>query len=303
MSWNVSSFGRIASGFGHESTPGTAATGESSSGPRARHAPEARNAAVVDAFIDGGKQIKDVRMVTCSAIQACGSNAVAAEACVKELERAICRQTGRRVMPDALIFNALIKVYRASNDLAGAERCVDRMRALGIDPTESTYNSLISAFGNVKDLGRARAWFDRLIADPKAFPDCMTFGAMIWSCGVAADPGGGKLAERWFALMAAHRVTPDARVYDALMYAHGKSGDLTSAEECLDRMRDEHGIEPDVTSYNTMIKLCMHLRKKGEAMGWLERMRQAGLQPNPATWRALGRRVLVLPLTTPRPRP
>lgn len=303
MSWNVSSFGRIASGFEQESTPGTAATGQSSSGPRARHAPEARNAAVVDAFIDGGKQIKDVRKITCAAIQACGSNTAAAEACVKELERAICSRTGRRVAPDALIFNALIKVYRASSDLAGAERCVDRMRVLGIDPTESTYNSLISAFGNVKDLGRARAWFDRLIADPKAFPDCMTFAAMIWSCGVPADPGGGRLAERWFALMATHCVAPDTRVYDALMYAHGKSGDLKAAAECLDRMRNEHGIEPGVTSYNTMIKLCVHLGKYDAAKGWLERMRQAGLQPNPATWRALGRRALVLPLTTPRPRP
>ena len=85
--------------------------------------------------------------------------------------------------------------------------------------------------------------------------------------------------------MRQHGLEPNVITYNAAISACAKGSQWGHALELLDAMR-QRGVEPDVISYNAAISACEKGAQWGRALELLGEMRQRGLEPDVITYNA-----------------
>jgi len=196
---------------------------------------------------------------------------IAPEKCVTEMDNALPMHTmdaGKKLIQSlrerALEFKAtgvnpdyLESMEKALEYYPGMEK-VERRRVMtenketfvtliekGMASVEN-FNLLIRAYGLQKDVQGALQVHDQMIAHGYE-TNVDTFVGLI----MAAD-ADAPLARKLYLKMRESFISPNAKLMSALMKAHTKAGDLTSAFALLRKMEDE-GVQADVVTYTILI--------------------------------------------------
>ncbi|RZI57269.1 MAG: hypothetical protein EOP37_20920 [Rubrivivax sp.] len=163
--------------------------------------------------------------MTGSLIRRCGRDVLAADACMRELRRAVCPHTGRFVVPDLQVFTAVVSAHAKVGDVEGARSWFQHMLDRKVSPNEVTYSALISAYEKVGDAQGATECFQHMLG---------------------------------------RRVSPNVVTYNALISAYEKAGDAQGAAEWFECMLKQ-GIHPDFVTCSAMISVFERTRRWKEA--------------------------------------
>jgi len=135
------------------------------------------------------------------------------------------------VIPHVSLYNKLIVAYGNRRDLAKVEALVAAVGRLGKRPSVVTYNALMDAFGKTmrSPLGAERLLNDMLKVGVE--PDTVTFNTLAAAYARAADPVG---VEQVVARMRDRNLEPDKFTYSSMILANKRAGKAAEAQRLAD---------------------------------------------------------------------
>lgn len=175
---------------------------------------------------------------------------------------------------DAKTYNMLLSVCAKAGDVKNALRVTDMLKAAGLKMDTILYTNLIKACAAAGD---AESGF-KLYAEMKSNGVRMekqVYTTLISACArqIADTHSADRrtqlvLLERAAALvdaMDSARLHPDAALWNALVTAAGRAGQLQRAFEFLDQMMSR-GVKPNARTYASLIDACARNGDKNLAM-------------------------------------
>lgn len=93
-------------------------------------------------------------------------------------------------------------------------------------------------------------------------------------------------AERQIEELKRSGAQPDTALFNAVIHAGAKEGDIARCEAWIGRMAAT-GVKPDRASFNCIIDACVKANLPDDAELWLTRMKEHGLAPNAVTYSTL----------------
>lgn len=186
-------------------------------------------------------------------------------------ETALAEMRRAKIQPNVVTYNSLLKgvlsgvgdpAVRTDETLARARDVVKRMRADGVSPDLVTYNTLIDACINAG--APAEAWsILREISETGLKPNVVTYTTLLKYFLEVGDDS----ATQWVVaeLERDLEVVEDVGVYNCLINAYGRQGDMAKATETLERLRGK-GIAPDVSTYGALMNGYIRLGNVREAL-------------------------------------
>jgi len=196
---------------------------------------------------------------------------LAGNAQVSLAESALAEMRRAQIMPSVVTYNSILKgVVRrigasgvAGNDLLSqARRVFDRMRADGVSPDLVTYNTLINACIDAQ--APAEAWnVLREISKSGLKPDVVTYTTLLKYFVQVGDSS----ATQW--VLAELDTDPlmvqDVGVYNCLINAYARQGDMCRANETLLAM-EEKKIPPNIATYGSLLEGYVRVGNVREAI-------------------------------------
>ena len=188
-----------------------------------------------------------------------------AETALKEMKRA-------QIMPNVVTYNSILKGVvrrmragkRVPEDdlLTQARRVFDRMRDDGVAPDLVTYNTLIDACIDAQE--PAEAWnVLREISQSGLKPDVVTYTTLLKYFVQVGDNS----ATQW--VIAEMDTDPlmvqDVGVYNCLINAYARQGDMCRANEAL-RAMEEKKIAPNIATYGSLLEGYVRVGNAREAI-------------------------------------
>lgn len=190
------------------------------------------------------------------------------------------RLLSSKIDPNVMTYNSLINAHAKDGNWEGAEDVMRRLLERGIDPNVTTYNSIIKAYTKDGNSDGAEDVLHRMQEQ------CLKANVTTWSSVINAyatkgdwqvsHPTGplhsftqsllclskvsplsdGRLqgAEDVLRRMQEHRVEPNVTTYSSVINAYANKGHWAGAEDVLHRM-EVKGLEPDVITYNSLLKV------------------------------------------------
>lgn len=168
-------------------------------------------------------------------------------------------------------FNALLGGYARYGDWEGCTEVYDEMKRSRIQPDSYTFTQLISAAERSGEyLAADTVWMDML--RNRIIPHTVMCGAYIHCLGcqgrdLEAEAVMDKMRNYW-------DVPRNAAVYNALIGAHVRSGEVTRALGVLEDMQCIDKLMPTEITFAVLIRACQESALNKRAEG-LESMRQA----------------------------
>ena len=173
-------------------------------------------------------------------------------------------------------FNALLGGYARYGDWEGCTEVYDEMKRSRLQPDSYTFTQLISAAERSGEYVAADGvWAEMLRA--RIIPHTVMCGAYIHCLGcqgrdLEAEAVMEKMREFW-------DVPRNAAVYNALIGAHIRSGEVTRALGVLDDMQRIDGLMPTEITFAVLIRACQEsaLHKRAEGLeGMRDSLANAG---------------------------
>ena len=146
--------------------------------------------------------------------------------------------------PNAATFGALLHGYVQAETLASAKQVLIRMHKARVLPTRPMYTQLFNAFCAAGDVEEAEALLKKILR--AGFAHVSQFNSVI----------AGYVKDR---------------------------RDMAAATQLFDRIY-ESGLQPDASSFNTLIYGCALQRDTNGQMRWFKKMIQTGITPTQSTW-------------------
>jgi pentatricopeptide repeat domain-containing protein 1 len=238
--------------------------------------------------------VKPNEMTMCAVIGAC------ANACAKE-EREGDDDTGMHVAqkkalqllnvlkkdpsvvkPNIQIYNAAIRVCAEANDVRGAFRILEEIKASGIERTEITYGTLMTAcerVGCVEDASKAF----RMMKEDDIQPNEIIYGAAISCCRKAREPERALLLLK---KMIKEGLSPNAACLNTVLIAQTDAKKTSDSEKVLHLFKlmksdfvQEDG-RPNRQTFNILINFFAATKQPATAEAFLDKMRQDGFKPD-----------------------
>eukprot|EP00440_Ansanella_granifera_P000069 gb/GFBE01000072.1/.p1 GENE.gb/GFBE01000072.1/~~gb/GFBE01000072.1/.p1 ORF type:complete len:932 (+),score=227.65 gb/GFBE01000072.1/:1-2796(+) len=175
------------------------------------------------------------------------------------------------------LYSALLKVYSQAKAWDKACRLYDGMRQDGVSPDTAVYGMLIKAAVESGRPAMAKQLFQE-----SSNPDVLNYMSMIRSAGRE------KNVAKALNLLDEFERSPcpiDPAAYNCALEACVAAGDRTAAEALLLRMEDADQV--DVVSYNTYIKGLLIKKAHKEVQQVLLAMRARGIEPNVVTYNSM----------------
>jgi len=211
-------------------------------------------------------------------------------------------------------FGSLIKAYGCAKDVDGAWRCWKEMRSQHIRPTSITMGCMVEAvvangdvdggyelivqlledeqcaeqvnsvvFGSVlKGYGRTRR-MERVWAVFKEMlskgiePTIVTFNAVIDAC---ARNSTMENLPYLMSEMKSRKLEPNLITYSTMIKGFCQGGDMKSALEKLEELRQTRNLRPDEIVFNTLLDGCSSAGLVVEGEKLLTEMRAEGIHPS-----------------------
>lgn len=168
--------------------------------------------------------------------------------CLSKAVYAFCQLKESSIPLRTQSYNAILDAHVQNGCLSDALYLVDEMKRAGIAPDLKTFSIVIEGF----------VMHDRL-------DDAMhTLGAI-------SDAG----------------LTPDVEIFSKVIHAQGKIGTLEGAEALFSEMQRDWEITPDLRVYAAMMDVYVKYGKMQKAMDVVERMLDAGMTPDVYIWKTL----------------
>lgn len=179
-----------------------------------------------------------------------------------------------RQFVDARTYNMLLSVCAEAGDIHNAMLVADMLRAAGHRMDTILYTNLIKACAAAGDAEQAFQLFSEMKATGIK-TEKQVYATLISACSeqIAATPLSDRrtqlvLLERAFALvegMHAARINPDAPVWNALVTAAGRAGQLQRSFDVLEDMLAS-GVRPNARTYGSLIDACARTGDKELAL-------------------------------------
>lgn len=202
-----------------------------------------------------------------------------AETALEEMRRA-------KIKPNVVTYNSLLKgvlsgaggpAVRTDEMLSRAKDVFERMRADGIPPDLVSYNTLIDACINAG--APAEAWnILREISESGLRPNIVTYTTLLKYFVEVGDHS----ATSWVVaeLEKDLTVVEDVGVYNCLINAYARQGDMARAMETMETMRAKK-IAPDISTYGALTNGYVRVGNVREALNLYESCSKTdGLTPD-----------------------
>ncbi|KAL9187359.1 hypothetical protein ACHAXT_001462 [Thalassiosira profunda] len=209
----------------------------------------------------------------------------------------------RRVRPDTVTYNAVLKVYgKSGHPDAGkrSEALLDRMLQLykggdrDVLPDDVTFNTVVNNIANsnaadspqraMKLLKRMEELYTAGVID--AEPDIITYNSVLNAFAKSGGPDSARQAEKMLeslerAYAAGERsIRPDVYTYNIVIASHANCGNANRAVALLDKMtaksnKGRTDLKPDGTTYNSVLHAWSRSSDRNapvKALGLLEIM-------------------------------
>lgn len=168
--------------------------------------------------------------------------------------------------------------FAKAGDRANAEVFLETVRKSEVRIPPSCYGTVISLCAKQNDLEASLYWLEALVADSAGKPNSISINVILGACARTKDAAK---AEALFTWMEENGVQPDITTYNTLINVFTRVGRLEEAENWLGKMK-EAGVEP-----NVVINGCERGSLVARAEYWLDCMRAAGLEPNDVCYKTL----------------
>lgn len=172
------------------------------------------------------------------------------------------------------VYFTLFASLCAAKDIDKAQKLVERMWELGVEPVKSMYGKLIGAWCRVGDVRKAIR-FLKVLKGREIVPDLFTYTIMIKTC---CRLNKLKQADALFRDMKKRGIRPDVVTYTVLAKNNPEEID-TDMKTC--------GVKPDVFYYTTVINTYYRLNNEKRARAAIQEMKRGGIVPDVATYTAL----------------
>ncbi|KAF3587927.1 hypothetical protein F2Q69_00026616 [Brassica cretica] len=172
------------------------------------------------------------------------------------------------------VYFTLFASLCAAKDIDKAQKLVERMWELGVEPVKSMYGKLIGAWCRVGDVRKAIR-FLKVLKGREIVPDLFTYTIMIKTC---CRLNKLKQADALFRDMKKRGIRPDVVTYTVLAKNNPEEID-TDMKTC--------GVKPDVFYYTTVINTYYRLNNEKRALAAIQEMKRGGIVPDVATYTAL----------------
>ncbi|CAK9091973.1 unnamed protein product [Durusdinium trenchii] len=177
---------------------------------------------------------------------------------------------------DDVEFNSLVTAAANQGNLSAAEAWYDKAVAAGIQPDAVTLTALMRAAAAVKDRSRAKEWY-RAAPSLRVAPN-----EVMHSCLLHALRENATEVEECFA---AGRLQPNAVMYNTIIDAMARAGEMKSAEEYFQRLCGE--FRPDAATFGALINGAAEQGDVDGAKEWMKKMENFGIRRNMVSWNAL----------------
>ena len=169
--------------------------------------------------------------------------------------------------PDVKTYSCVIDAFGKNSDSASAESWFQRMVDDGILPNVTVFTCVIHAHARNGNVDRALYWFNRLESDLRIVcKDITTLNMVLDSYAKKGHAEGAQLfLEKYFRERV---VRPSLRSYNALIEAHARVGNLSSAVNVFDKMPCKR----DTVSYNNIILAAARQSDPETAFYYLNKM-------------------------------
>jgi len=200
-------------------------------------------------------------------------------------ETAFAEMRRAKIKPSVVTYNSLLKgVVRGSTDsecarevLSRASALFERMREDGVAPDLVTYNTLVDACINARE--PTEAWnVLREISESGLKPDVVTYTTLLKYFVQVGDDS----ATQWVLseMETDPAVVQDVGVYNCLINAYARQGDMARALETLDSMLAKD-IVPNIATYGTILEGYVRVGNVSEAVRVYDACKQTnGLSPD-----------------------
>lgn len=207
-----------------------------------------------------------------------------AEDILKKMEEMFAVTGDESVRPNSISYVTMIDGFVRQNVPNAAQRAqgtVDRMMKLYakdmgfIKPSKIVFNTLINAYSRSMEPGAAQKaeqilqWMEsqyREAGDNYCKPDEVSFCGVLNAWANHAENGGSERAQQILEHM--ESLSDEERgfrqtviCYNILIKALARSGDMNSiryAERTVERLEERSDLQPDTTTYSSLINCCAH---------------------------------------------
>ena len=203
---------------------------------------------------------------------------------VVEADELLRRMARDGVKPNVYTYSTLIDGLAKSAQIGLAETALAEMRRAKIKPSVVTYNSLLKgvvrgigkADRTDEVLRRAREMFDRM-RDDGVPPDLVTYNTLIDACINARAP-----AEAWNILreISESGLKPDVVTYTTLLKYFVQVGDDSATQWVIAELETDPQVVEDVGVYNCLINAYARQGDMCRAVETLEGMKAKNITPN-----------------------
>lgn len=185
------------------------------------------------------------------------------------------------VAPSRLLYNSMTSLYAGRGDTHAAHGWFEKMTAAEARPDVVSFNSMITAFGKAGQLEGAEEWHTKL-QEAGLRPDAVTYTILAKAC-----IGQQRIsdAERWFS-MAAERGVVGVPLYNCMIEAYGEARQPDKATNMFGQLQRSSSAPPEVSSWNALLRAyaLQGTRSRQQVGVTLSAMRRAGVQPDATTY-------------------
>jgi len=204
----------------------------------------------------------------------------------KECEQALrCYEEmkGHGTKVGHVVFNTLIDACSRVGDMDAGARVYRDMTNADCSPDLITYSTLIKGYCVNGDLEQAMELFS-LMRNRGFKPDSIVFNSLLDGCARRLKP---ELCDE--VLMEMEQAGVPASNYSAsiLIKLYGRCKNLAAAFKVIDEMPEKHGFKPNTAVYTCMMTTCAANGRLDLAVGLLDKMSEAGVQPDDRTYSTL----------------
>ncbi|XVF75174.1 hypothetical protein PTKIN_Ptkin13bG0166000 [Pterospermum kingtungense] len=177
---------------------------------------------------------------------------------------------------DPVTFSTLIKIYGKSGNYDGCLNVYEEMKALGAKPNLVIYNTLLDAMGRAKRPWQAKTIYKEMTSNGFS-PNWATYSALLRAYGRARY---GEDALNVYKEMKGKGLELTVNLYNTLLAMCADIGYADEAVEIFEDMKNSGTCKPDSWTFSSLITVYSCSGKVSEAEGVVNKMLEAGFEPN-----------------------
>lgn len=180
------------------------------------------------------------------------------------------------VTPDKDLFLFVLKACGSSNALEQGKLVHDQIIVRGLDSDIILGNVLIEMYSKCGSMKESQLVFEKM---PNQ--DVVSWGALISGY---AQHGNFKVAKQCFEEMQRLGLKPDHSIFTSILAVCSHAGCVKEGYEYFKRLREDHGLTPNIEHFNCLVYLLAGAGHMNEAKEFLQTV---PLTPNLTGWMSL----------------